>query len=156
MWLVSISVMLAVVQWASSAGGSPRLPTRRMPPFFWASAVSVVPATSASDANASSTARRDGFRDMRHLQVAHATASTANARSTARRDGFSDMRHLQIVGEPIYHTDGGPPLLRDRAVGTGRLLAGAPVSPRRASEPSMECAVECAAERARILVYKEI
>src|SRR4029453_4263750 len=124
MWVVSISVMLGVVQWASSAGGSPRLPTRRMPPFFWASAVSVVPATSASDANAS---------------------------STARRDGFSDMRHLQIVGEPIYHTAGGPPLLRDRAVGTGRLLAGAPVSPRRASEPSMECA----AERARILVSQE-
>src|SRR5882762_4827083 len=80
MWLVSISVMLAVVQWASSAGGSPRLPTRRIPPFFWASAVSAVPATSASDASAS---------------------------STARRDGFSDIRHLQIVGEPIYHTDGG-------------------------------------------------
>src|SRR5436309_12804490 len=38
MWLVSVSVMLAVVQWASSAGGSPRLPTRRTPPRFGASA----------------------------------------------------------------------------------------------------------------------
>src|SRR5882724_1022785 len=93
MWLVSISVMLAVVQWASSAGGSPRLPTRRIPPFFWASAVSVVPATSASDASAS---------------------------STARRDGFSDMRHLQIVGEPIYHTEGGPTGSAKAATTTGR------------------------------------
>src|SRR5262245_1203455 len=82
MWLVSISVMLAVVQWASSAGGSPRLPMRRMPPFFWASAVSVAPATSASDTSAC---------------------------SAARREGFSDMRHLQIVGEQIYHKDSGRP-----------------------------------------------
>src|SRR5438034_10141825 len=103
MWLVSISVMLAVVQWASSAGGSPRLPTRKIPPFFWASAVSVVPATSASDASAS---------------------------STARRDGFSVMRHLQIVGEPIYHTDGGR-WARRRQRRPRRLLAGAAVSPRR-------------------------
>src|SRR6266581_4826708 len=109
MWLVSISVMLAVVQWASSDGGSPRLPTRRIPPFFWASAVSVVPATSASDASAS---------------------------STARRDGFSVMRHLQIVGEPIYHTDGGR-WARRRQRRSRRLLAGA------------------APERARILVPQE-
>src|SRR5512138_2938736 len=80
MWLVSISVMLAVVQWASSAGGSPRLPTRRMPPFFWASALSTAPATSASDTRAS---------------------------STTRREGFSAMRHLHIVGEAIYHRGGG-------------------------------------------------
>src|SRR5439155_1517682 len=125
MWLVSISVMLAVVQWASSAGGSPRLPTRRIPPFFWASAVSVVAATSASDASAS-------------------------ASSTARRDGFSVMRHLQIVGEPIYHTDGGR-WARRRQRRPRRLLAGAAVSPRRASEPTMERAPE----RARILVPQE-
>src|SRR2546426_10428867 len=123
MWLVSISVMLAVVQWASSAGGSPRLPTRRIPPFFWASAVSVVAATSASDASAS---------------------------STARRDGFSVMRHLQIVGEPIYHTDGGR-WARRRQRRSRRLLAGGAVSPRRASEPTMERAPE----RARILVRQE-
>src|SRR4029453_10655505 len=61
---------------------SPRLPTRRMPPFFWASAVRAGPGTSASETSAS---------------------------STARREGFSDMRHLQIVGEPIYHKDGGRP-----------------------------------------------
>ena len=33
MWFVRVSVMLAVVQWASSVGGSPRLPTRMVPPF---------------------------------------------------------------------------------------------------------------------------
>src|SRR6266850_106251 len=102
MWLVSISVMLAVVQWASSAGGSPRLPTRRIPPFFWASAVNVVPATSASDASAS---------------------------STARRDGFSDMRHLQIVGEPIYHTEGGP-------TGSAEAATTATVTGRRPGRPA--------------------
>src|SRR2546429_79819 len=36
MWLVNVSVMLAVVQWASSAGGSPRLPTRVTPPLVCA------------------------------------------------------------------------------------------------------------------------
>src|SRR6266849_1778054 len=41
MWLVNVSVMLAVVQWASSAGGSPRLPTRTTPPLVcaWAAVV---------------------------------------------------------------------------------------------------------------------
>src|SRR6266850_6989348 len=41
MWLVSVSVMLAVVQWASSAGGSPRLPTLTTPPLVcaWAAVV---------------------------------------------------------------------------------------------------------------------
>src|SRR5438128_2811495 len=41
MWLVNVSVMLAVVQWASSAGGSPRLPTRITPPLVcaWAAVV---------------------------------------------------------------------------------------------------------------------
>src|SRR5262245_44480787 len=132
MWLVSISVMLAVVQWASSDGGSPRLPTRRMPPFFWASALSAAPATSASDAR------------------------TSNA---VPREGFSDMRHLQIVGEPIYHTGSGSlrperqpgGRLATRAGRRRRLLVRAPVGPRRASEPSMERA----RERARILVPQE-
>src|SRR5712691_11079079 len=52
MWLVSVSVMLAVVQWASSAGGSPRLPTRRTPPRLGASAAPAATAiaiTVASD-----------------------------------------------------------------------------------------------------------
>src|SRR5437879_9516046 len=41
MLLVNVSVMLAVVQWASSAGGSPRLPTRTTPPLIcaWAAVV---------------------------------------------------------------------------------------------------------------------
>src|SRR3990167_9158693 len=38
MWLVKVSVMLAVVQWGSRAGGSPRLPMRRMPPLRGVSA----------------------------------------------------------------------------------------------------------------------
>src|SRR6266545_6254108 len=58
MWLVSVSVMLAVVQWASSAGGSPRLPTRRMPPLVCA------PAADARPAAASSAAAHT----MRHLR----------------------------------------------------------------------------------------
>src|SRR5437667_10843241 len=41
MWLVNASGMLALVQWASSAGGSPRLPTRITPPLVcaWAAVV---------------------------------------------------------------------------------------------------------------------
>src|SRR2546426_9547335 len=89
MWFVSVSVMLAVVQCASSAGGSPRLPTFRMPPFFCASAVRRLPATSTSD------------------------ASTSTA---ARRCGFIDMVHLQIVGEPMYHTNEGAPPERARGL----------------------------------------
>src|SRR2546430_10129253 len=38
MCCASTSVMVAVVQCASSVGGSPRLPTLRTPPFFWAAA----------------------------------------------------------------------------------------------------------------------
>src|SRR2546426_799976 len=74
--------MLAVVQWASRAGGSPRLPTRRTPPFFCASAGRALRATGTSDA----------------------TATTSH---TARRCGFIDMVHLPIVGEPMYHTSAG-------------------------------------------------
>src|SRR5262249_587994 len=52
MWLVSVSVMLAVVQCASSAGGSPRLPTRRTPPRFWASATPTTVARASAVASA--------------------------------------------------------------------------------------------------------
>src|SRR5437899_2826656 len=38
MCCASTSVIVAVVQCASSVGGSPRLPTLRTPPFFWAAA----------------------------------------------------------------------------------------------------------------------
>ena len=33
MWFVSVSTSAVVDQWASSAGGSPRIPTRSTPPF---------------------------------------------------------------------------------------------------------------------------
>ncbi len=57
MWLVRVSVMLAVVQWASSVGGSPRFPTRMVPPFFWA-CTSAGPATiSATTATAATKFR---------------------------------------------------------------------------------------------------
>src|SRR2546428_6101513 len=43
MWLASTSVMVAVVQCTSRVGGSPRLPTLRTPPFFWAVASETEP-----------------------------------------------------------------------------------------------------------------
>src|SRR5688572_26047163 len=52
MWLVRVSVMLAVVQCASSAGGSPRLPTRRTPPLTWARASPAAPVTRTTAARA--------------------------------------------------------------------------------------------------------
>ena len=64
MWLVSVSVMLAVVQWASSDGGSPRLPTLRIPPYFCASAVSALPAIRTRAAIASGTYLRLKVADM--------------------------------------------------------------------------------------------
>src|SRR2546428_13500809 len=68
MWLASTSVMVAVVQCASRVGGSPRLPTLRTPPFFWATASDALPATSAVDTSANSTARTISL-DMLHLPV---------------------------------------------------------------------------------------
>src|SRR5690348_4231910 len=65
--------MVAVVQCTSSDGGSPRIPTRSTPPFFWASAVRMLPARSATDARASSTTRRE-VRGMRHLRIVGLTA----------------------------------------------------------------------------------
>src|SRR6266851_6047048 len=60
MWLVSVSVMLAVVQCASSAGGSPRLPTRSTPPFDCASAAKAAPATTSRTAITATNAFRTG------------------------------------------------------------------------------------------------
>src|SRR2546428_667629 len=72
--------MLAVVQWASRDGGSPRLPTRSTPPLRCASAVSALAATSASDAQTS---------------------------KTIRRFSFDDIGPPPDRGEPIYHTRAG-------------------------------------------------
>jgi hypothetical protein len=60
MWFVRVSVMLAVVQCASSVGGSPRFPTRIVPPFFWAAA-SGGPLTATVTAAARRTAVRNSF-----------------------------------------------------------------------------------------------
>src|SRR5262249_47968887 len=57
--------MVAVVQWTSSDGGSPRIPTRSVPPFFWASAVRAFRPSSASDARTISAARRCAASDAR-------------------------------------------------------------------------------------------
>src|SRR5688572_21203935 len=57
MWLVRVSVMLAVVQCASSAGGSPRLPTRMTPPLTWARASPTAPVTRTTAARAISAFR---------------------------------------------------------------------------------------------------
>src|SRR6266508_2313691 len=57
MWLVSVSVVLAVVQCASSAGGSPRLPTRSTPPLRGASAA---PTATSRTATATTNAFRTG------------------------------------------------------------------------------------------------
>src|SRR5881628_2236768 len=69
MCCASTSVMVAVVQCASSVGGSPRLPTLRTPPFFWATASDALPATSAVDTSADSTARTISLDGMRYLPV---------------------------------------------------------------------------------------
>src|SRR5438093_2838144 len=92
MWLVSISVMLAVVQCASRAGGSPRLPTFRMPPFFCASTVRTLPATSTSDATPSNTARRCGLIDMVHLRSWVSQFSTRTAASGQKGERRSEHR----------------------------------------------------------------
>src|SRR3989442_13424740 len=68
MWLASPSVMVAVVQCASRVGGSPRLPTLRTPPFFWATASDALPATSAVDTSGNSTAPTISL-DILHLPV---------------------------------------------------------------------------------------
>src|SRR6266436_9756536 len=60
MWLVSVSVMLAVVQCGSSDGGSPRLPTRMTPPFRGASALKAAPATTNRIAAAETNTFRTG------------------------------------------------------------------------------------------------
>ena len=49
--------MLAVVQCASSVGGSPRLPTRMVPPFFWALTPAAPPMISAITATAAARFR---------------------------------------------------------------------------------------------------
>src|SRR5262249_39959462 len=68
MWLVRVSVMLAVVQCASRAGGSPRFPTRRTPPFFWAWASRPAPSTTAATASAARTKDQDLQLRMRRFQ----------------------------------------------------------------------------------------
>src|SRR5215467_10391484 len=60
MWLVSVSVMLAVFQCGSSEGGSPRLPTRMTPPFRGASALNAAPVATSRIAAAESKAFRTG------------------------------------------------------------------------------------------------
>src|SRR2546429_10018035 len=67
MWLVSVSVMLAVVQCASSAGGSPRLPTRRTPPRLgvWATATPLTINTIAASATDHRTRNRGAMRHLR-------------------------------------------------------------------------------------------
>src|ERR1700730_1399340 len=67
MWLVSVSVMLAVVQCGSSAGGSPRLPTRITPPFRGVSAARAAPPGTSRIATMTSTAFRTGT--QRLMQV---------------------------------------------------------------------------------------
>jgi hypothetical protein len=57
MWFVRVSVILAVVQCASSVGGSPRLPTRMVPPFFWALTPAAPPMISAITATAAARFR---------------------------------------------------------------------------------------------------
>src|SRR3990172_1286747 len=52
--------MLAVVQCASSDGGSPRIPTRITPPFFWASASEAPPATTSVTAAMAASSVRTG------------------------------------------------------------------------------------------------
>src|SRR2546426_3181653 len=84
MWLASTSVMVAVVQCASRVGGSPRLPTLRTPPFFWATASSALPATSAVDTSANSTARTISL-DMLHLPVVGEFSRRQQDRSAAPR-----------------------------------------------------------------------
>src|SRR5438094_1263714 len=84
--------MLAVVQCASRAGGSPRLPTFRMPPFFCASTVRTLPATSTSDATPSNTARRCGLIDMVHLRSWVSQFSTRTAASGQKGERRTEHR----------------------------------------------------------------
>src|SRR2546422_4971785 len=97
MWLASTSVMVAVVQCASRVGGSPRLPTLRTPPFFWATASDALPATSAVDTSANSTARTISL-DMLHLPVV----------------GEPNLSHARrpAVGQVIRVPASRPPLLQ--------------------------------------------
>src|SRR5713226_1390508 len=67
MWLTRVSTRLAVVQWASSDGGSPRLATRSTPPFFWACAFQPVPATPNVNATIATVNRSEALCVMRHL-----------------------------------------------------------------------------------------
>src|SRR5712691_877151 len=67
MWLARVSTRLAVVQWASSDGGSPRLATRSTPPFFWACAFQPVPATPNANATIATVNRSEALCVMRHL-----------------------------------------------------------------------------------------
>src|SRR5262245_9144248 len=77
------SVMVAVVQCASSVGGSPRLPTFRTPPFFWAKVSGALTVINAIDASASSEARTvdlDGTVSLPRVSgpnLAHETARGA-------------------------------------------------------------------------------
>src|SRR5215831_4291035 len=67
MWLVSVSVMLAVVQCASSDGGSPRLPTRITPPLRGASAARATLPATIRTAIMASHANRAGTQRLMHV-----------------------------------------------------------------------------------------
>src|SRR5712692_101364 len=110
MWLVSVSVMLAVVQWASSAGGSPRLPTRRTPPRFGASAApaaTAIASTVASDRTVRIRALRvDIFVDLFRLGVGCGQRELHTAVDLRLHVGLDPLEDAR-VGELLCREPGG-------------------------------------------------
>src|SRR6267143_3965694 len=101
MWLVSVSVMLAVVQCASRAGGSPRLPTLSTPPRRGVSAARA-PAPSRTKATRARTpleTKRPAV--IRHLRRAFGSQPTLVPRlrlvKLIRTVGSGDGRQARLL-----------------------------------------------------------
>src|SRR5262245_15904284 len=157
--------MVAVVQWTSSDGGSPRIPTRSVPPFFCASAVRGFRPSSASDTRTSSATGRYAVSDMSgprwwpltlfldpHVVEADALGLLVEAlcgvadRAKPEQVAVPDHRHL-LVEQPRLLLPERRALLRiglARQLGLdlGDVLVGRPARPARREKDDVGRVVE--------------
>src|SRR6266571_166194 len=116
MWLVSVSVMLAVVQCASSEGGSPRLPTRSTPPFRGATAAKAAPAATSRTATTATNVFRTGTE--RAMRVPPWRVSGQVGRLCS---GAGALVNAGVGGEGECQSPGGAQLLPLRRAQDARL-----------------------------------
>src|SRR2546428_6027205 len=92
----STSVIVAVVQCASSVGGSPRLPTLRTPPFFCAAASGAGPARQSTSSVRVKAVQMDRRWLMGHLPVSEDLLAVA-LDELGHRHALAELLH-QVVG----------------------------------------------------------